>query len=142
MALAFWFHDAIYNAFKSDNEKKSADWAKQFMKDNHASQDQIDCVEALIMATCHNAHILTGDAQILVDIDLSILGTSPEIYKVYEINIRKEYHWVPSFIFKPKRRALLQNFLDRPRIYGSGIFYNKLETQARINLSKAIDDLK
>ncbi len=141
LALAFWFHDAIYKPFSATNERDSADWAMQFLKDNGASQDQIDRIDALIMATCHNAQATDSDMQILIDIDLSILGARPNVYDQYEKNIRREYRRVPGFLFRKKRKELLRMFLEQPKIYGSDYFHDQLEEQARINLSKAIEDL-
>ncbi len=141
LALAFWFHDAIYNPFSSSNERDSANWAMRFLAENDASKDQIDRIEALIMATCHNAEAADSDMQILIDIDLSILGTRPGVYDIYEKNIRKEYRRVPRFIFRKKRKEILQQFLNQPRIYGSQYFYDLLEEQARANLKRAVEQL-
>ena len=141
LALSFWFHDAVYRPFSSTNERDSADWAMQFLRDNGAEPEQISRIEDFIMATCHNAEASDSDMQFLIDIDLSILGAAPHIYDQYEKNIRKEYRLVPGFIFRKKRKALLQSFLEKPRIYGSEYFYDLLEEQARENLSRAIKAL-
>lgn len=141
LALAFWFHDAIYKPFSSTNERDSADWAMDFLRVNKAQPQQLERIEALIMATCHNGEALDDDMQILIDIDLSILGARADIYHEYENNIRKEYRRVPGFIFKKKRKALLQTFLGQPKIYGSKYFNDLLEEQARDNLERAINAL-
>jgi len=139
MALAFWFHDAVYKTFSSTNERDSADWAVTFMRTNQADPVDIMRVENLIMATAHNAANLAGDVALLVDIDLSILGAPQPVYDVYETNIRKEYRLVPKAIYRKKRAALLQSFLDKSNIYGSDFFQNKFEAQARHNLARAVN---
>jgi len=141
LALAFWFHDAIYKPFSSTNERDSADWAMKFLRQNGASETQINRIEGLIMATCHNGKATDDDMQILIDIDLSILGARADVYDIYEKNIRKEYRKVPKFIFRKKRKEILKVFLAQPHIYGSEHFYDLLEEQARVNLSKAIEAL-
>ncbi len=141
LALAFWFHDAVYKPFSSTNERDSADWAIRFLKANQASADQITRIDELIMATCHNGEASDHDMQILIDIDLSILGARPEVYNVYEVNIRKEYKRVPGFIFKSNRKKILHSFLAKPRIYGTDYFFEKLETTARENLRRAAANL-
>lgn len=141
LALAFWFHDAIYNSFSTTNERDSANWAMNFLKANDGSQSQIKRIEALIMATCHDGQASDPDMQILIDIDLSILGARTEIYDTYEKNIRKEYRRVPRFIFRKKRKEILQGFLIKPRLFGSDYFFDLLEEQARINLKRAIEQL-
>ncbi len=138
IALAFWFHDAIYKPFSATNERDSTDWAIEFLEGNNASAKDINKIEDLIMATCHDAKTTEKDAQILVDIDLSILGAMPEIYDVYERNIRKEYRRVPKFIYRKKRKEILQGFLDRSKVYGTDHFSRLWEAQARENLARAI----
>ena len=75
--LALWFHDAIYKIFSSNNEKNSAQWARDFLLTNDAAQDAAGRVYDLILATEHNAPAATLEASYLVDIVLSILGINP-----------------------------------------------------------------
>ncbi len=141
VALAFWFHDAVYKPFSSTNERDSADWAVQFLENNHADQSQINRVESLIMATRHNPGSLAGDLAFMVDIDLAILGSRADVYDQYERNIRREYKWVPGVIFRKKRKALLRGFLARDRIYQTDHFAEIWEAPARENLKRAIAGL-
>lgn len=138
LALALWFHDAIYKIGSTTNEKDSADWATAFLEQNNAPAELVTTVYALIMVTLHDALPKKNDEQLMVDIDLSILGSSAEIYAQFEVNIRKEYKRVPAFIFKRKRKEILQGFLDRQRIYSHDHFYGLLEAQARANLKEHV----
>ena len=81
------------------------------------------------------------DAQLLVDIDLAILGSPPERFERYDQDVRKEYAWVPGFRFQDKRAQVLQGFLDRPRLYHGEAAADLLEGQARINLGAALSRL-
>lgn len=74
----------------------------------------------------------------LVDIDLAILGADSATYDMFENGVRKEYRWVPSFLYRPKRVAILREFLNRTRIFHNETFYSEREQQARLNLSSAI----
>jgi len=67
------------------------------------------------------------------------LGAAENRFAEYEQQIRAEYAFVPGWIFRRKRRAILQKFLDRPRIYNTTYFYTSLEQQARENLRHAIN---
>lgn len=140
--MALWFHDAVYKPLSSNNEQESADWAMTFLLGEGADHAAAVRVRRLIMATRHDAPCLTGDETILVDIDLSILGTDPIVYNRYEQQVRKEYALVPSFIYRKKRVAILRGFLERPRIYASGRFAEATEHQARANLLSAISMLE
>jgi len=141
IAVALWFHDAIYKPRSTTNELDSATWCCDFLAANQVDSLVIARVRKLIMATCHNAAPLSHDEQLLVDIDLAILGAPEDIYWQFEENVRKEYKWVPGFIFRSKRKEILKGFLQRERLYNSDYFFQKLEQQARINLQAAISRL-
>ena len=95
-------------------------------------------IRAHIMATCHLAPSVGGDSSLVVDIDLAILGATPSRYDEFERDVRREYRWVPGFIYNPKRAEILQSFLDRPRIYHWEPTYERFEQNARMNLTRAI----
>ena len=135
--IALWFHDAIYELKAKDNEQRSADWAVQALADCGVSETACQRVHALIMATCHAAVPEDADAQLLVDIDLAILGAAPERFAEYDRQVRAEYAWVPGLIYGFKRKQVLQGFLQREHIYSTPHFAQKLEQQARENLLKA-----
>ncbi len=139
--LALWFHDAIYKSYSKDNELKSANWAVEFLKHNGIDEKMIDRVYQLVLVTLHGFEIKTGDEKLIVDCDLTILGTSLEIYNQFEINVRKEYRLVPYFIYRKKRKEVLQMFLQQDSIYQLDYFRDKFEKQARKNLSRAIKNL-
>lgn len=141
LEIALWFHDSIYKIFSSSNELDSANWAADFLKQNHANEDFIENVHGLIMATLHNADVPDNDERLIVDIDLSILGCNSELYEQFESWVRKEYKLIPSFIYKKKRREILEGFLSRERIFSHDYFFDKLEYSARENLRNAINSL-
>jgi predicted metal-dependent HD superfamily phosphohydrolase len=140
--LAIWFHDVVYNPKRDDNEQKSAEWAKAVI--NHAGLGSTPAkrISSYILATRHNQEITDVDAQCMVDVDLSILGREPEAFWKYEIDIRKEYAWVPSSTFGQRRIEILNGFLSRKSIYYHGIFRELFEQKARMNLVQAIEQLR
>lgn len=139
--LALWFHDAIYEPRAKDNESRSAAWAERVTREAGLSQDVSDRVHDMILKTCHDALPQTRDEQVLIDIDLSILGAEPARFDEYERQVREEYAWVPGFVFKRKRREVLQGFLDRASIYSTAPFREQLEKKARENLARSISNL-
>jgi len=136
--LALWFHDAIYDVKRSDNEARSADWAREALMEAEVDAAAADRVHALIMATRHDAVPQDADAQLLVDVDLAILGATPDRFAEYEDQIRREYAFVPGWLFRHKRREILRGFLERPRLYSTPHFHDRLEARARENLVRAI----
>ncbi len=138
VALALWFHDAIYEIGASDNESRSAKWARQALLAAGGDADAADRIHAAIMVTRHDQPPQTADQQLLLDVDLAILGASPAVFDAYERQIMQEYQSVPSAAFRSNRRRILQGFLNRPRIYHSAAFLATREAQARANLERSI----
>jgi predicted metal-dependent HD superfamily phosphohydrolase len=138
---ALWFHDAIYDPRAPDNELRSADWARRELAAAGVAATSCDRVHALVMATRHAVQPAGNDEQLLVDIDLAILGATRERFDEYEVEVREEYAWVPRPIFRHKRRQILAEFLARPRIYSTSAFL-RFESAARENLLRAMTALK
>ncbi|TLD72620.1 N-methyl-D-aspartate receptor NMDAR2C subunit [Phragmitibacter flavus] len=140
--MALWFHDAVYDTHAADNEARSAEFAVQTLSAANASRSFIDQVSALILATKTHPSSNNPAIAIMLDIDLSILGKPSERYWQYEAQIRAEYHWVPPALFSAKRIEVLDQFLARDFVYLTPIFRERCETQARRNLSAAIQNLR
>ena len=138
VALALWFHDAIYDVHAHDNEARSADWARQALLAAGVNAEAAERVHALVMATRHDAVPEGRDAELLIDIDLSILGAGRERFDEYERQVHAEYAFVPEEVRLPRRRDILQRFLDRKAIYATPRMHAQLEAQARINLQRSI----
>ena len=139
--LALWFHDAIYDTRAQDNEERSANWARESLCAAGASTETAEHVHQLVMATRHNALPEDPDAQLVVDIDLSILAATTERFTEYEKQIRAEYSWVPEPSYREGRARILANFLGRKSIYSTHWFYGRLEQRARDNLSRSLQGL-
>jgi predicted metal-dependent HD superfamily phosphohydrolase len=52
--------------------------------------------------------------------------------------VHAEYAFVPEEVRLPRRRAILQRFLDRKAIYATPRMHAQLEAQARLNLQRSI----
>jgi len=135
--LALYFHDAVYDPDRGDNEAQSAEFFKKVMSDG-LSEALIEKVVRLILATRHTSVPKDDDAKLLLDVDLAILGAAPGEFDEYEQNIRKEYRSVTKEAFNRGREAVLRMFLERPNIYHTEYFRNKFEKSARENLSRSL----
>ncbi|HXD41440.1 MAG TPA: N-methyl-D-aspartate receptor NMDAR2C subunit [Ramlibacter sp.] len=138
---ALWFHDGVYDLGQPGNEERSADWAHAALAAAGVPGDVAGRVAKLVLATKHTSVPASQDEQLLVDIDLSILGADEQRFAQYEAQIADEYSFVAEQSFRQKRRALLQAFLDRPFIYATAYFRSALEARARLNLAAAIAKL-
>lgn len=136
---AIWFHDGVYDTRRKDNEERSADWAAQFLQNIKAPDELIAGVRRLILATKrHEPDALDEEWRIFLDLDLAILGSEAKVYQRYAAAIRREYAWVPSFLYRRERRKILANFLDRKTIYVTATIFRQYEQQARCNLQTEI----
>ena len=95
----------------------------------------------MILITKHVQPPTSPDAQLILDIDLSILGQLPELFETYEKRIRLEYSWVSAEDYKIGRAKVLNSFLDRPLIYNTDRFVKLYEHQAIENIIKALSAL-
>jgi predicted metal-dependent HD superfamily phosphohydrolase len=142
VAIALWFHDAIYDSRRDDNEEQSASWAERATQAHGMSQSVSQRIRALVLATKHSEQPQDPDAKILVDIDLSILGATEERFNEYEAQVRQEYGWVPEVDFRKGRQRILESLLSRSAIYSTEYFHDLLEAQARSNLRRSLVLLK
>ncbi len=142
VAFAIWFHDAIYHTKKSDNEEKSAELAEATLSQLSVPSEIITATKQMILAT--KKHKLLNDStdlKLFLDFDLSTLGTSEEVYQQYSQAIRKEYSWVPYFLYRKGRKKVLESFLKRERLYFTDAMNASYESQARRNLETEWDRL-
>ena len=139
VAIALWFHDAIYDTQRHDNEAESAAWARRALCEAGARDEVADRVHALVMATRHSETPATTDERLLVDIDLAILGADAPRFAEYERQIRDEYAFVPEPVFRAKRREVLQAFDARRPIYATPALRERLEAAAHANLERSLE---
>ncbi len=144
---AIWFHDAVYDSRRSDNEERSALMAHE-MLENRADPKRLEIILAMIRATA--THTLpafetaasAGDAALFLDMDLSILGAEPADFDAYEAAIRREYDWVDEASWRKGRGDVLRRFADRPRLFLSDAFCERFEAAARRNVERALRRLE
>ncbi|MEY4240575.1 MAG: hypothetical protein RJA14_271 [Pseudomonadota bacterium] len=139
MDAAIWFHDAIYDATRSDNEAESAKLAADRLAVEGAPQAFIDEVVRLILLTA--GHSVQADDALgarLVSIDLSILGADPDRYDAYAAAIREEYAHVPEPLYRAGRAAILGRFLESEALFADPIWAARFEALARANLTREI----
>jgi predicted metal-dependent HD superfamily phosphohydrolase len=135
---ALLFHDAVYDPTRRDNEAESAKLARVALAKAGADEAAIARVEAMILATRDHEPRGSSDVALLLDVDLSILGEEPGTFDAFDRAIRAEYAFVPEADYRKGRRAVLEGFLARPRIFHTEALFEERESIARANLSAAI----
>jgi predicted metal-dependent HD superfamily phosphohydrolase len=140
---AIWFHDAIYDARRKDNEEKSAELAVARLLGTTAD-DRVDRIATMIRATAGHAlpefsdPRASADCALFLDMDLAVLAAPPEQFAAYESDVRREYGFLSEPQWIAGRRRVLENFLARRTIYLSEAFRRTHEGRARQNLALAL----
>lgn len=134
LAVALYFHDVVYDPARSDNEAASAALFERLAVGIDAAL--VARVSALILSTAKHASEL-GEAALMSDIDLAILGASPARYERFERDVRREYAIFDDAQWRVGRSRVLRGFLERMSIYQTPAF-ERLESQARDNLARAV----
>ena len=141
--LAIWFHDAVYDSTKQDNEELSAQLAMRNLAEWGAPSHLIERVVAMIHATAkHEWTDGQPDTALFLDLDLGILAATTADYDRYASQIRMEYAWVPDDLYRAGRAKLLQNFLLRPYIYFTAGLAKQWEQPARANIQRELTRLR
>lgn len=138
--LALWFHDAVCTPLCRNNERRSAEFARQRLSELGIKRKAVDRVVQHIEATKHHA-AAGGDSALVCDLDLAVLGAAPSDFERFERQIEREYAQVPDWMFRSGRRRVLSTFLSRPQIYHVSSIRRSLETQARANLERRVREL-
>jgi predicted metal-dependent HD superfamily phosphohydrolase len=140
---AIFYHDAIYDPHSKENEERSAKLAELELPQILFSQTHCARVARWIRATAAHTHDPNDALQsYFLDLDLGILGGPKQRYIEYAREIRREYAFVPRWIYRKKRRDILQQFLSRPALFVTPIWHATLEANARGNLQAEIDYLE
>ena len=133
MALAILFHDAVYEPLAPDNEARSAALLAEL------APRTPDWVREAILATAdHHAYAGT-DCRVLrlLDLDLTALAESPEVFARNSALIRQEYAAVDDAAWRAGRRQVLMRLAAPERLFRTRLaaIY---EEPARANLAAEI----
>ena len=134
--FALYYHDAVYDVLRKDNEEKSALLAEKRMTTLIVPHRRIVLCKQHILATKIHTLSANPDTNLFTDADLSILGEDWNTYCNYSNQVRKEYSVYPDLLYKPGRKKVLKHFLQMERIFKTNSFFNTYETQARKNIEK------
>ena len=133
--IAAWFHDAVYDPERADNEERSARLAARMLADTDLRAPDIEQVVRLIeLTTTHAPDEDDPDGQVLCDADLAILGAEPAQYAAYAAAVREEYAFVPDEFFQAGRAEVLNGLLALPSLFHTAPARERFEERARSNI--------
>lgn len=143
LLAAALYHDAVYDARRTDNEARSAVFCRAELTQAGLNAGDFAEAERLILATAHHSPAPeTADETLLLDADLFVLGASPDDYAAYVRGVRAEYAHVSDAAWFAGRGRVLTAFLSRPRIFiGDWQGVGEREVSAHRNLQTEHDSL-
>ncbi|MDT0343290.1 HD domain-containing protein [Streptomyces litchfieldiae] len=131
VALAAWFHDAVYDPYASDNEEQSAALAEQLLPPGPRRAE----VARLVRLTAgHDPADGDRNGAALCDADLGVLAEPPARYAAYAAAVRQEYGFVSDEDFRAGRAEVLRRLLVLPRLFRTPYGAEHWEATARFNM--------
>jgi predicted metal-dependent HD superfamily phosphohydrolase len=133
--LAAWFHDAVYDPERADNEERSARLAERMLADTDLAAGTVAEVARLVRLTeTHDPAQHDRDGAVLCDADLAALAAEPASYAAAAAAIREEYGFVPDDAFAAGRADVLGRLLASPAIFHTASGRERFEAAARHNM--------
>ena len=137
VALAAWFHDAVY-AGTDDDEERSAQWAERALPPAYAAE-----VARLVRMTVHHRPADDDPAgSALSDADLGILAAPPDRYAAYVAGVRDDFAHVSDDDFRVGRAAVLADLAAKPSLFHTSQARELWEERARANLARELEELR
>lgn len=140
--VAWFYHDIVYRNNSKLNEYASGNRAFHDLIDAGWIEGNANKIRELIMWTTHdkNPPIEDAEANLLVDLDLCSIGSSPEQFAQNTRNIRKEYSYLTDKEWYKGRLEFWQRLLKKKKdkIFKTHYFDNLNE----IALNNIIHEMK
>jgi predicted metal-dependent HD superfamily phosphohydrolase len=135
VALAAWYHDAVYDPRRGDNEQLSADRARAGLRGLVPPGRVEEVVRLVLLTAGHDADPGDADGAVLCDADLAVLAGPPDSYAAYASAVREEYRHLSDAEFTAGRTGVLEALLALPRLYRLPAVAPAWEPRARANLT-------
>ncbi|MGA4506475.1 DUF4031 domain-containing protein [Propionibacteriaceae bacterium G1746] len=138
VALAAWFHDAVYEGRPGRDEDDSAALAESTLEPILPRADVREVARLVRLTAGHQPADADVRGQQLCDADLAILAADPARYAVYRRDVRREYHEVPLAMFRSGRRQVLTHLAALDPLYRTDPGRELWTAPAMVNLAAEI----
>ncbi len=136
--LALFFHDVVYDPARRDNETRSADKLDAWLG-RRLDRDLLVACRRAIEATASHAAQGEADIDLVLDIDMAILGAPRAAYLRYAEDVAREY--LPVYGFDAYAAGRVKLFLE-PTLARGSLFLTEpfagLEDRARGNMAEEL----
>lgn len=142
---AFWFHDAVYQVPQGpiSNEEQSA----MLWISTQLDKQDADGPANLIRATNHlqARNVNNPLRDVMLGVDLAILGQSGDSYDDYARSVRLEYAMINDDVYRANRIRVLTHFLEKAqqgKLFPVPYFSALYNQQSIANISREIAHLE
>ncbi len=134
--LAAWFHDAVYDPLRTDNEVRSGRLAERVLPTLGLDPPLVSRVARLVRLTAgHSPGAGVADGAVLCDADLAVLARSRQAYAAYVDAVRAEYAALDEATWRRGRGEVVRTLLLRDPLYRTPPARVGWTDRARANLS-------
>lgn len=140
VGYSIWFHDAVYEPGRPDNETLSAAWARTSLAHDGDLADRV--ARVIEMTKKHAEGDAEGDAALFLDMDIAILGAPWESYCGYAAGIRREYPHIVDAAFAAGRGAFLAKQLEPARAFRTDVYERELGETSRANMRWELEEMR
>ncbi len=138
VGYAIWFHDAVYQPGRSDNEDLSAAWARSALIEQPRLAERV--ARVIEMTKSHADASVDGDEALFLD--MAVLGARREVYRAYASAVRREFGAFPDPVFAAGRGRFLEGQLSRERLFHSEVYQTECGAAARANMVWELEELR
>ena len=142
VALAAWYHDAVYDPERDDNERVSAERARAGLRGLVADERVAEVVRLVLLTAAHSPEPGDANGAVLCDADLAVLAGPPDAYAAYASAVRAEYAHLSDEEFTAGRIAVLERLLELPQLYRLPAVADAWTPLARANMTAELTLLR
>lgn len=141
LVLSSLCHDLVVVSGAKDNEEKSCQMMDELfpMVDSKVRKE---AKRQIMLTKIHKTSFSDQIGWALVCADVSILGTSRDVYEDYVARVRKEYAFLTDEEWRDGRSAFLKTLLARKKESQWSDDYLCVNAQAWLNIESELDALK
>ena len=140
--LAAWYHDAVYDPTRGDNEEVSAERARAGLRGLVPDERAAEVERLVLLTATHDAAPEDANGSVLCDADLAVLASPPDAYAAYASAVRAEYGHLSDEVFTAGRIAVLEHLLAMPTLYRTPEAARQWAERATANLTAELGLLR
>lgn len=142
VALAAWFHDAVYEGVAHADEEASAELAVTALTSAIGPEEAAEVARLVLVTIDHRPDPQDRAGALLSDADLAVLGSTPADYERYVTKVRQDYAHTGEARWRAGRARVLTSLLELTPLFHTDRGAAAWESAARRNLTRELDRLR